>query len=209
MPSRRSFLSDVLGPAALAGGLLATGRASAKSAPEFVGISGWLNTSAPLTIAGLRGKVALVEFCTYTCINWRRTLPYVNRWNAEYAPQGLQIIGVHTPEFSFERVRTNVETVIPTLGVHFPIAQDNEFQTWRAWSNAAWPAFYLVDAEGRVRLVREGEGHSREIEGAIRGLLGLSRAGSSEHPNDDADLSRIRTPEMYFGSMHPTPQDRA
>jgi thiol-disulfide isomerase/thioredoxin len=209
VPSRRSLLSCVVGAAALTGGPLAVSRAVGRSAtPELVGIDGWLNTEGPLTIAGLRGKPVLVEFCTYTCINWRRTLPYMNRWDWEYGPRGLQIIGVHTPEFGFERVRANVERAIRELGVRYPIAQDNASQTWRAWDNRAWPSFYLVDQHGQVRLVREGEGHSQEIEGAIRGLLGLPRAGSREHPNDDADLSRIRTPEIYFGSLHPTPQDR-
>ena len=210
MPSRRSLLSSVLGPAALAGGLLAVNRASARPATrEFVGIDGWLNTDGPLTMAGLRGKVVLVEFCTYTCINWRRTLPYVHRWHSEYGPQGLQIIGVHTPEFGFERVRPNVESAIRELDVRYPIAQDNEFQTWDAWDNRAWPSFYVLDRDGMVRLVREGEGYAQEIESAIRSLLGLAHAGSREHPTDDADLSRIRTPEIYFGSGHPTPQDRA
>jgi hypothetical protein len=203
------MLSYVLGPAAL-GGLLAASRASAReAAPEFVGIDGWLNTDAPLRMAGLRDKVVLIEFCTYTCINWRRTLPYVNRWHAEYGPQGLQIIGVHTPEFSFERDRPKVEIAIRALDVRHPIAQDNEYRTWDAWDNRAWPAFYLVDRSGQVRLVREGEGNSREIERAIRNLLGLAPADANAHPGEDADLSRIGTPEMYFGSQHPTPQDRA
>ena len=206
--TRRSLWSAVLGPAALAGGLLAANRASARSA-ELVGIDGWLNTDAPLTMAGLRGKVVLVVFCTYTCINWRRTLPYVNRWYSEYGPQGLQIIGVHTPEFGFERNRSYVESAIPELGVRHPIAQDNEYRTWDAWDNRAWPSFYLLDRDGQIRLVREGEGYAREMEGAIRGLLSLPRAGAGEHPADDADLSRIGTPEMYFGSLHSSPQDRA
>ena len=209
MASRRSLLAYVLGPAALMG-VLAVKRASAGSAaPELVGIDGWLNTEGPLTIAGLRGKAVLVEFCTYTCIYWRRTLPYVKRWDAEYGPQGLQIIGVHTPEFGFERVRGNVESAMRELGVHYPIAQDNAYRTWRAWDNRAWPSFYLVDGHGQVRLVRDGEGHSHEIEGAIRGLLGLSRTGSWERRMDDADLSRIGTPEIHFGSLYPAPQDRA
>jgi len=209
MPSRRSLLSYVLGPAVLTGGLLPLNRAYGRSAPEFIGNDGWLNTGGPLTLAGLRGKVVLVEFCTYTCINWRRTLPYVNRWHREYGPQGLQIIGVHTPEFTFERVRPNVESAIGELGVTFPIVQDNAFQVWRAFGNRAWPSFYLLDRDGQIRLVREGEGHAQEMEGAIRGLLGLPRAGSRERRTEDADLSQIGTPEMYFGSLHPTPQDRA
>lgn len=210
MPSRRSLLPYVLAPAALTGGLLAGDRASGRSAgPDLVGIAGWLNADGPPTIAGLRGRVVLVEFCTYTCINWRRTLPYVNRWASEYEPQGFQIIGVHTPEFEFERVHAYVESAIRELGVTYPVAQDNGYRTWDAWGNRAWPSFYLLDRDGQVRLVREGEGHAQEIEGAIRDLLGLAHAGPSEHPADDADLSRVRTPEIYFGSLHPTPQDRA
>jgi hypothetical protein len=95
------------------------------------------------------------------------------------------------------------------FGIAFPVGQDNRFGTWRAWGNRAWPSFYLLDRDGRVVLVREGEGHAREIEGAIRGLLGLSRSGAVGQPGDDPDLSRIRTPEIYFGAMHGTPQDRA
>jgi len=210
MPSRRSLLSYALLPGALAGGLPAVGLAAARSAtPDLVGIDGWLNTNGPLMIAGLRGKVVLVEFCTYTCINWRRTLPYVNRWHSEYGPQGLQIIGVHSPEFGFEQVRPNVESAIRELGVRYPIAQDNEFATWDSLGNKYWPSFYLLDRDGQVRFVRNGEGHAQEIEGSIRSLLGLARTGSSDHPADDADLSRIGAPEMYFGSAHSTPQDSA
>jgi hypothetical protein len=209
LPSRRSLLSYALGPAALSGLVSPTvGQASPRAAaPAFVGIDGWLNTDDPLTIAGLRGKVVLVEFGTYSCINWRRTLPYVNRWHADYGPQGLQIVCVHTPEFGFERVRPNVEIALRELDVRYPVAQDNEFRTWRAWDNRAWPSFYLVDRDGQVRLVREGEGNSQEIEAAIRNLLGRA-GGAGTHPSDDADLSRVGTPEMYFGSQHPTPQDR-
>src|SRR5690242_14679945 len=105
-----------------ASGVLAVNRASARSAaPELVGIDGWLNTDRPLTMAGLRGQAVLVEFGTYTCINWRRTLPYVNRWHSEYGPQGLHIITVHTPEFGFERTRAYFETAIRELNVHNPI----------------------------------------------------------------------------------------
>lgn len=208
MLSRRHLLSYLAAPV-LASGTLATSQLSAAPrTPEFVGNDGWLNTDRPLTLAGQRGRVVLVEFGTYTCINWRRTLPYVNRWYAQYGPQGLQVITVHTPEFSFERNRSYVETAIGELKVRNPLAQDNGFQTWRAFGNQAWPSFYLLDAEGRVRLVREGEGHARELEAAIRTLLGLPR-DPRDPATGDADLSGIRTPEMYFGSQHPTPQDRA
>jgi thiol-disulfide isomerase/thioredoxin len=199
------MLAHFLAPAALASARV--GPASASPAPaEFVGLDGWLNTPGPVTLAGLRGKVVLVEFGTYTCINWRRTLPYVNRWAREYGPQGLELVLIHSPEFSFERIRPNIESILPGLGVTYPVALDGDYRTWRAWQNRAWPALYLLDREGRVRLVREGEGHSAEIEGAIRNLLGLANA---RPPAEDADLSRIGTGEMYFGSLHGTPQDAA
>lgn len=206
MPGRRSLLSYLAAPV-LAGGCM--NRVSAASSrPEFVGNDAWLNTDRPLTLAGQRGRVVLVEFGTYTCINWRRTLPYVNRWYAEYGPQGLQVITVHTPEFEFERNRLYVETAIHDLNVRNPLAQDNGFRTWRAFGNQAWPSFYLLDTDGRVRLARDGEGHARELEAGIRSLLGLPR-DPREPATGDADLSGIRTPEMYFGSLHPTPQDPA
>ncbi len=187
--------------------MIAAGTASGRRAePDFVGLDGWLNTPGPLALAGLRGNVVLVEFGTYTCINWRRTLPYVNRWSREYGPQGLQTVLVHTPEFSFERIRPNVESIPPGLGVTYPVALDGEYRTWRAWQNQAWPALYLLDRKGRVRLLREGEGHSAVVESTIRSLLGLPDA---EKRAEDADLSRIGTGEMYFGSLHGTPQDPA
>ena len=150
-----SLLSQLLAPAAIASGLIATSTASGRSATtDFVGLDGWLNTSVPLTIPRLRGKVVLVEFGTYTCINWRRTLPYVNRWHREYGHGGLQVILVHTPEFSCERIHPNIETILPGLGVTYPVALDSDYQTWRAWQNRAWPALYMLDRDGRVRLVR-------------------------------------------------------
>ncbi|MBL6082581.1 thioredoxin family protein [Belnapia sp. T18] len=211
---RRSFLPGLLSAGAMLAGLPLTTRSAAQSAarvpaPEFAGIDAWLNSPTPLTIAGLRGKVVLVDFWTYSCINCRRTVPYLNRWQAEYGPHGLQVIGIHTPEFGFERVRHNVEDAVREFGIRYPVGQDNQFQTWRAWSNRAWPAFYLLDQDGRIVLLREGEGYAREMEGAIRALLGLSTSGPVGRPGDDPDLSRVRSPEIYFGAQHPTPQDRA
>ena len=214
MQSRRSLVPLLLAGAALAGGLLPAARSAAqpgrrRPAPEFTGMDGWLNTPGPLTIAGLRGKVVLVNFWTYSCINCRRTVPYLNRWQAEYAAQGLQVVGVHTPEFGFEHTRRNVAESVREFGILYPVGQDNAFRTWRAWENRAWPTFYLLDRDGQVVLLREGEGHARELEGAIRGLLGLAPPGAAARPGDDPDLSQIRTPEIYFGSLHPTPQDQA
>jgi thiol-disulfide isomerase/thioredoxin len=214
MPSRRSFTSQVLALGTLATGILPVVRGNAQPGqtvpvPEFAGIAGWVNTDVPLTVAGLRGKVVLVDFWTYSCINCRRTVPYLNRWQSDYGAHGLQIVGIHTPEFSFERARHNVEDSVREFGILYPVGQDNERRTWRAWGNEAWPAFYLLDRDGQIVLVREGEGHAYELEAAIRALLGLTLSGMVHHPGDDPDLSQIRTPEFYFGSMHPTPQDRA
>ncbi|WP_161993459.1 redoxin family protein [Muricoccus nepalensis] len=207
MPGRR-----LLAPGLLAGLVPALAPSPARSfapqAPDFVGIDGWINAPAPLSVAGLRGKVALVDFWTYSCINCRRTVPYLNRWQAEYGPRGLQVVGIHTPEFGFERMRRNVEAAVREFGILYPVGQDNDRRTWRAWSNQAWPAFYLLDREGRVVLLREGEGHAREMEGAIRGLLGLSGPFPAR-PGEDPDLSHVRSPEVYFGALHPTPQERA
>jgi thiol-disulfide isomerase/thioredoxin len=206
MLTRRSFIPGLLLPAAVGSGLVAGGEAFGRaSGPEFIGPDSWFNTEQPLTLAGLRGSPVLVEFGTYTCINWRRTLPYVKRWHSEYGPQGLRIVGVHTPEFSFERTRPYIEHELRALGVAFPMAQDNKFKTWRAFDNQFWPSFFFYDRDSRLRLKRDGEGYSAEIEDAIRAQLGLGRGAKAE----DADLSRVGTPEFYFGSLHSTPQDRA
>ncbi len=204
MINRRSFVASLLLPAA-GSGLFAAGEAFGRpSAAEFVGADRWFNTDQGLSLAGLRGSPVLVEFGTYTCINWRRTLPYVKRWHSEYGPQGLRVVGIHTPEFSFERTRSYIEHELGALGVAFPMAQDNEFKTWRAFNNSAWPAFYLFGKNGRLLLQRDGEGYSAEIEDAIRGELALPRGAASE----DADMSGVGSPEFYFGSLHGTPQAR-
>jgi thiol-disulfide isomerase/thioredoxin len=207
---RRHFLtSSLLAGAGGTGALLATPgstRAAMEEAPWFDGIDGWLNTEAPMGPAALRGRVTLVNFWTYTCIYVLRTLPYLRRWDAEYGSAGLQVVGIHTPEFGFEHLRQNVEASVRELGIRYPVGQDNSYQTWRAWGNRAWPSFYLVDRDGGIVMLREGEGHGFELEQAIRGLLGLSPAETRRHPGDDMDLSRIRSPEVYFGALHPTPQ---
>jgi thiol-disulfide isomerase/thioredoxin len=195
--------SAAIGSVAVMSGFARSGAAAA----EFTGIGSWINANGPITLAGLRGKVVVVNFWTYSCINVRRTLPYLKRWQTEYGPLGLQVIGIHTPEFRFEHARANVDAFVRAAGIPYPVAQDNDFQTWEAWGNEAWPGFYVLNREGRVVMARAGEDHAREMEGAIRGLLGLAPAGSNAHPGDDPDLSRIGTPEMYFGSQHPSPQD--
>ncbi len=209
MQSRRSLLCQLLAAGSFGTAFGAVAQPEARLAPEFTGLDGWINTAAPLSLAGLRGKVVLVDFWTYSCINCRRTVRYLNRWEAEYGAQGLQVVGIHTPEFGFEHTRYNVADAVREFGIRYPVGQDNGFRTWRAWGNEAWPAFYLLDRSGRIVLVREGEGHARELEAAIRALLGLAPSGIAAVPGDDPDLSQIRTPEFYFGALHPTPQDRS
>lgn len=184
-------------------------RSATGEAPGFDGIDSWLNTEAPVDPAALRGRVTLVNFWTYSCINVLRTLPYLSRWNEEYGPAGLQVLGIHTPQFGFEHLRPNVEIAVRELGIGYPVGQDNSYRTWRAWSNGAWPTFYLLDQNGQIVMVRVGEGYGFEMEQAIRGLLGLSPIRTARTPPDDADLSRIRSPEVYFGALHPTPQEAA
>jgi thiol-disulfide isomerase/thioredoxin len=208
---RRGLLRTglLLASAAAAGSFaLASGFAGfERDAPEFTGIDGWINTNAPVSVAGLRRKVLLVNFWTYSCINCRRTIPYLKRFQSEYGPLGLQVIGIHTPEFGFEHDRANVDTYVRQTGISYPVGQDNNFRTWDAWNNDVWPGFYIVNRDGRIVQVYLGEDHAHEMEGTIRDLLGLSRTVPYGHQGDDPDLSRIGSPEMYFGSIHPTPQD--
>lgn len=140
------------------------------AAPEFTGIERWLNSDA-LTMSGLRGRVVMVDFWTFACINCQRTLPHVNRWAEAYTPQGLTIVGVHTPEFPFERSADNVAAAMKRLGVRHPVAQDNRYATWKAYANQYWPATYLIDAKGRIRYKHFGEGEYERTEAVIRALL--------------------------------------
>lgn len=139
-------------------------------APEFTGIDAWLN-SEPMTLDSLRGKVVLIEFWTYTCVNCARTLPYMRQWYDTYRGRGLQVIGVHTPEFAVERDRAKLEAAMGRYALAYPIAQDNGYRTWRAYGNEYWPTEYLIDRQGRIVLKHVGEGDYQEIEAAIRKLL--------------------------------------
>ncbi len=169
-------------------------------APEFRGIAHWLNTpdGRPLSIAGLRGKVVLVDFWTYSCINCIRTLPHLRALYAAYHRQGLEIVGVHTPEFAFEHVLSNVSSATHDLHVSWPVALDNGFETWNAYSNQYWPAEYLVDRTGRVRHLHFGEGDYRQTARLIRRLLGPS---NSPRVSSVADTTptEVTTPESYLG----------
>jgi cytochrome c biogenesis protein CcdA/thiol-disulfide isomerase/thioredoxin len=173
-------------------------------APDFTGNQEWFNTAGgkPLSLAGLRGRVVLVDFWTYTCINCIRTLPYLKAWDERYRDKGLTIVGVHTPEFPFEREADNVRDAIAQSGLSYPVAQDNDYETWNAYANQYWPAKYLIDARGRVRYVHFGEGEYEESEEAIRGLL--SEAGQrpgTEHAQARGEaVAGASTPESYLGA---------
>jgi cytochrome c biogenesis protein CcdA/thiol-disulfide isomerase/thioredoxin len=174
--------------------------APAPVAPELRGLEEWINTSggAPLSLAGLRGKVVLIDFWTYSCINCLRTLPHLKAWDRAYRRAGLVILGVHAPEFAFERVAGNVRSAVTRLGLRYPVALDNDFATWRAYDNQYWPAKYLVDRTGRVRYTHFGEGEYDETESWIRRLLGENvRAPRTALP--DRTPLEARTPEIYLG----------
>jgi thiol-disulfide isomerase/thioredoxin len=142
-------------------------------APNFVGIKAWLN-SAPLNIADLRGKVVLVDFWTYGCYNCVNTLPHVTRLYDAYRDKGLVVVGVHTPEFPFEKSTGNVQAAIKRHGIRYPVAQDNEYATWNAYHNQYWPAQYVVDQSGKIVFAHAGEGQYEEIERMIRKLLDVN-----------------------------------
>jgi thiol-disulfide isomerase/thioredoxin len=175
--------------------------------PGFDGATGWLN-SPPLTAEGLRGKVVLVDFWTYTCINWLRTLGYVRAWAEKYADEGLVVVGAHTPEFPFEHDLDNVRQAVNDLAVAYPVALDNDYAVWRAFANQYWPAVYIADAEGQIRHHQFGEGGYDECEQVIHQLL---RDAGREGIGDElvsvvpggfelqADWSSLETPETYLG----------
>ena len=175
--------------------------------PGFDGATGWLN-SEPLTPEGLRGKVVLVDFWTYTCINWLRTLGYVRAWHEKYEDHGLVVVGVHTPEFPFERDADNVRWAAEYQRVEYPIALDPDYEVWRAFANNYWPAVYIADAEGRIRHTHFGEGGYEECEMMIQMLL--READREGVPEDlvsvadegfeaQADWQNLGSPETYLG----------
>jgi thiol-disulfide isomerase/thioredoxin len=176
--------------------------------PSLDGAVGWLN-SGPLTSESLRGKVVVIDFWTYSCINCLRTLPYVRAWHDRYADKGLVIIGVHTPEFAFEKEKSNVQRAVRELRIRYPVAIDNDYAIWRAFNNEYWPAHYFIDAQGRVRGHHFGEGAYDESEKLIRKLLAeaghaeLPAAASASMPGQGvevaADENNIASPETYVG----------
>jgi thiol-disulfide isomerase/thioredoxin len=175
--------------------------------PSLDGATAWLN-SPPLTAASLRGKVVLINFCTYTCINWLRSLPYVRAWASKYADHGLLVVGVHTPEFSFEKDLDNVRRAATDLTVRYPIAVDNDYAIWQAFANQYWPALYFVDVQGRIRHHHFGEGEYERSEQTIQQLLleagvrGTTRdlvSPDARGAEAAADWANLKSPENYLG----------
>jgi cytochrome c biogenesis protein CcdA/thiol-disulfide isomerase/thioredoxin len=173
-------------------------------APEFKETEDWFNTPGdrPLTLASLRGRVVLIDFWTYTCINCIRTLPYLEAWDRTYGRNGLTIVGVETPEFAFEHDASNVASAISRFGIHYPVVQDNEYGTWNAYGNEYWPADYLIDSAGEVRYAALGEGDYGKTESAIRALLAQAgyHVGGMSHASGVVVPSREATPETYLGT---------
>jgi cytochrome c biogenesis protein CcdA/thiol-disulfide isomerase/thioredoxin len=166
------------------------------AAPPLHVDGAWIN-SKPLTLDELRGKVVLVDFWTYSCINCLRTLPHLKSWYAAYHRKGLEIIGVHTPEFAFEHVTSNVQSAVKRLGIAYPVMQDNDYKTWDNYANEYWPAEYLIDKQGHVRHTNFGEGDYDRTESLIRRLLGAN--GAHARPVADATPRELMTPETYLG----------
>jgi len=189
--------------AALYGG---SGLEQCGPAPAFSGIQQWLNTPGgkPLTMASLKGKVVLVDFWAYSCINCQRELPHVEAWAKDYAADGLEVVGVHTPEYAFEHVPSNVAAGVQRLGLTFPVALDNSYDTWNAYDNQSWPAAYLIDATGQIRHVAIGEGDYAPEEQLIRQLLTAARPGTAlpaaTDVSDTTPDDPAQTPETYLGA---------
>jgi thiol-disulfide isomerase/thioredoxin len=183
-----------------------------KKAPEFAKITGYINTE-PINLKNLKGKVVLVDFWTYSCINCIRTIPYLVDWNEKYADKGLVIVGIHSPEFEFEKNIDNVKAAVQKYGIKYPVLQDNDKGTWDAYQNRYWPRKYLIDNEGYIRYDHIGEGGYTEIEKVIQSLLteraaqtGISEINLNINKNtttpknvQTVDFAKVNTPELYFG----------
>ncbi|MBP0120200.1 MAG: redoxin domain-containing protein [Nitrosarchaeum sp.] len=178
-----------------------------KKAPELVGISGYINTTPEELANAIKGKVVLYDIWTYSCINCLRTLPFITSWNEKYSDQDLLIIGIHSPEFEFEKDINNVKIAVAKYGIHYPVVLDNDKKTWDAFQNNYWPRKYIADHEGYIRYDHIGEGGYQETEKVIQDLLrerneslGLNTFSAKEFVKiDEFDSSEFRTPELYFG----------
>jgi thiol-disulfide isomerase/thioredoxin len=185
-------------------------------APEFAQVDGYINTynNSPLTLSSLKGKVVLVDFWTYSCINCIRTIPYINDWNQKYADKGLVIVGVHSPEFEFEKNYDNVKAAVQRLGITYPVILDSDHGTWNAYGNQYWPRHYLIDSQGYIRDNHIGEGGYDQTEKAIQSLLaeraaqmGMKEISFDTKPTtvikpgslQSVDLTQATTPEIYLG----------
>jgi len=176
----------------------ATGLPKLYSAPELTGVENWINSKPILSMEELKGKVVLIDFWTYSCINCLRTLPYLESWHEKYSKEGLVVIGVHAPEFQFEKKLENVQQAVADQGITYPVVQDNDFKLWNAYSNRYWPAKYLIDKEGVVRFTHFGEGEYADTEEKIVKLLG-AKMQVSEVKAQGVDFAKINTPETYIG----------
>lgn len=183
-------------------------------APELSGIGGYINAGSDLTLAGLKSqkKVVLVDFWTFSCINCQRTIPYLNAWYDKYHDKGLEIVGVHSPEFQFEHDYANVQDAVGRFGIKYPVVLDNDFKTWSAFGNQYWPRDYLIDSDGKIRYDHIGEGNYDETEGQIQQLLderakklglGITIDKNMSQPAGAVyvDPSQVNTPEIYMGYM--------
>ena len=196
-------------PAAQNGTTVKVDESGNRKAPELAGISGYINTT-PVTLADLKGKVVLIDFWTYSCINCIRTIPYLNAWYDKYAADGFVIVGVHTPEFDFEKDHANVQAAVEKFGIKYPVVQDNDRATWGAYQNQYWPRHYLIDSQGYIRYDHIGEGDYDGTEKVIQSLL-AERAGlmhinvqidqSISNPNGTQSVAfdHVQTPEIYLG----------
>jgi thiol-disulfide isomerase/thioredoxin len=184
-----------------------------RKAPEFTGITSYINTNQT-KLSDLKGKVILVDFWTYSCINCIRTLPYLVDWNQKYSDKGLVIVGVHSPEFEFEKNINNVKQAVARFGIKYPVLLDNDHETWNAYQNSYWPRKYLVDSDGYIRYDHIGEGGYAETENAIRNLLAertdqqgleisnLNQTKAIVSGVPPVDFNQIKTPELYFGYQY-------
>ena len=211
VPTQPPAVAPTPEPTQPAASLLPSGSGPDRRAPELAGLDGWLN-SEPFTLEDKRGQIVLIDFWTYTCVNCVRTLPYIKEWHDKYADKGLVILGVHAPEFEFEKIPENVAMARDDHGLEYPIAQDNDMQTWRAFENQYWPAKYLIDKDGAIRYTHFGEGAYVETEEQIRDLLSeagadLTSVAISTEPEREVDMRAFtgtdpfarQTRELYAG----------
>ena len=192
---------------------LSTDKSQFKKAPEFEGISSYINSNGT-KLSDLKGKVVLIDFWTYSCINCIRTLPYLVDWNHKYSDKGLVIVGIHSPEFEFEKGLDNVKQAVTRFGIKYPVLLDNDHGTWNAFQNSYWPRKYLIDSEGFIRYDHIGEGGYVETENAIRNLLAertgqqsisstiVNQTSLSVPESQSVDFNQIKTPELYFGYQY-------